>query len=48
MMQAKTNRHENEIECIGAIFKAEGFRGFLGRGLNPQFPLQIYAFAEVR
>ena len=44
MMQANTNLYKNEIECIKAIFKAEGFRGFLGRGLNPTIVREVPSY----
>lgn len=45
MMQAQTNTYTNELECIQAVLKNEGWTGLFSRGLGPTLAREVPSYA---
>ena len=46
MLQASGNAlYQNELECISAVLKSEGWSGLLGRGLTPTILREVPSYA---
>ena len=44
MMQASSGIYKNEIECVKAILRTEGWKGFMGRGLGATLAREIPSY----
>lgn len=44
MMQASSGIYANELDCLRAILRREGWSGFLGRGLGPTLAREVPSY----